>query len=72
MLEWCMAYPWMTLTIAILALIVLDNIVANIGNAIAVRAKYKAQNMAADRACDPLGEAEAEDEAEYDICNRIR
>ena len=34
MLTWCMAYPWMTLTIAILALIVLDNAVANISNAI--------------------------------------
>ena len=41
MLEWCLAYPWMTLTIVIFALIVLDNIVDNISNAIAVRAKYK-------------------------------
>lgn len=41
MLTWCMAHPWMTLTIAIFALIVLDSIVANIGNAIAVKAKYK-------------------------------
>lgn len=41
MLEWCMAHPWMTLTIARLALIVLDSIVANIGNVIAARAKYK-------------------------------
>lgn len=41
MLTWCMAHPWMTLTIAILALIVLDSMVANIGNAIAARAKYK-------------------------------
>lgn len=41
MLTWCMAYPWMTLTIVIFALIVFDNVVDNISNAIAVRAKYK-------------------------------
>ena len=41
MLTWCMAYPWMTLTIVIFALIVLDNVVDNISNAIVVRAKYK-------------------------------
>ena len=43
MLTWCMAYPWMTLTIAIFALVVLDNVVDNISNAIAVRAKYKSR-----------------------------
>lgn len=37
MLTWCMAHPWMTLTIAILALIVFDNAIANISNAIRVR-----------------------------------
>lgn len=41
MLEWCLAYPSMTLTIVIFALIVLDNVVDNISNAIAVRAKCK-------------------------------
>lgn len=43
MLTWCMAYPWMTLTIVIFALIVLDNVVDNISNAIAARAKYKSE-----------------------------
>lgn len=52
MLEWCMAHPWMTLTIVIFALIVFDNVVDNISNAIAVRAKYKAQKTAADMTRD--------------------
>lgn len=37
MLTWCMAHPWMTLTIAIFALIVFDNAVANISNPISAR-----------------------------------
>ena len=52
MLTWCMAYPWMTLTVVIFALIVLDNVVDNISNAIAVRAQYKAQKTAADMTRD--------------------
>ena len=41
MLTWCMAHPWMTLAIAVIALFCLDNMVANISDVIAVRAKYK-------------------------------
>lgn len=45
MLEWCLAYPWMTLTIAILALIVLDNAVANISNAIRARKQERMEDV---------------------------
>lgn len=44
MLTWCMAHPWMTLTIAILALIVLDNAVANISNAIRARKQNRTED----------------------------
>lgn len=44
MLEWCMAHPWMTLTIAILALIVLDNAIANISNAIRARKRDRTED----------------------------
>lgn len=44
MLEWCMAHPWMTLTIAIFALIVLDNAVANISNAIRARRQDRTED----------------------------
>ena len=45
MLEWCLAYPWMTLTIAILSLIVLDNAVANISNAIRARKQDRMEDV---------------------------
>lgn len=45
MLTWCMAHPWMTLTIAILALIVLDNAVANISNAIRARKQDRMEDV---------------------------
>lgn len=45
MLEWCLAYPWMTLTIVILALIVLDNAVANISNAIRARKQDRMEDV---------------------------
>lgn len=45
MLEWCLAYPWMTLTIAILALIVLYNAVANISNAIRARKQDRMEDV---------------------------
>lgn len=45
MLEWCMAHPGMTLTIVILALIVLDNAVANISNAIRARKQDRMEDV---------------------------
>ena len=45
MLEWCLAYPWITLTIAILALIVLDNAEANISNAIRARKQDRMEDV---------------------------
>lgn len=44
MLTWCMAHSWMTLTIAIFALIVLDNAVANISNVIRARKQNRTED----------------------------
>lgn len=48
MLTWCMAHPWMTLLIVVLAIITIDNIIANVCGAVSEKAKYKAKNKTED------------------------
>jgi len=32
MLEWCMSHPWFTFWIVLVALLVIDNVIANLAN----------------------------------------